>query len=100
MFESLTTRCILWLSEQTGWQEWLGVIFREDRKLKENLTPGQAVFSRRHKGLSPAPPGTESAKDFSGHLILYLVAVSVPAPASELELISLHIYGWHFLHGS
>lgn len=70
------------------------------RKLKENLTPGQAVFSRRPKGLSPAPLDTELAKDLGGHLILYLVAVCVPAPAPDLELISLHIYGWHFLHGS
>lgn len=70
------------------------------RKLKENLTLGQAVFSRRPKSLSFAPLGTESAKALGGHLILYLVAVSVAASAPDLDIISLHIYGWHFLHGS
>lgn len=92
MIQSFATKYILWLSEQIGWQECRRIAFQAGKQ-KEKLTPEQALLSRRPKGLSPAPPGAELAKDLSGHLILYLVAVSVPAPAPDLELISLRTYG-------
>lgn len=92
VFKSLAAKYILWLSEQTGWQEWPEIAFQVE-KLKAKLTPEQALLSRRPKGLSPAPPHAESAEDLSSHLILYLATVSVPAPVPDLELISLRIYG-------
>ena len=44
MLKSLATKYVLWLSEQISWQKWPGISFQVG-KLKEKITPGQAVLS-------------------------------------------------------
>lgn len=58
MFKSLETKHVPWLSEQKGWGKRPGISFQV-QKLQEKTMPGQAMLSRRSKGLSPALPGAE-----------------------------------------
>ena len=46
--KSLTREYFLWRSEQTGWQEWLGIAFQVEKAEREDhIGAGSAVWKSR-----------------------------------------------------